>query len=104
MLPAVPQASTTRTVPSQLDDAQRQRLRDLLRQDTTWVRRDDWLDFLAGTGAHTDIDTLTPDQQAAAVAWLRQQRHQLHRAVEGETTAPDGWLESLPLYRRLAGR
>lgn len=102
VLPAVPHSATSRTVPARLTDSQRALLASLLDQDTRWIRRDDWLDFLAGSDAGTNIDDLTADQRSAAVAWLRQQRHELYRATEGGTRAPDGWLESLPLYQRLA--
>lgn len=95
--------ASRRAVPSHPTPTQVANLRALLDQDSSWVLRGDWDRYLR-TGSRTrlrPVSTLTRDQRAAALAWLRQQRHNLHRAVEGGRQAPDGWLESLPLYRAL---
>jgi hypothetical protein len=82
---------------------QRDRLQQLLDDPDTWVQRLSWQAFLADGGPATLVDTaeLTADQRAAALAWLRQQRHALHRELVGSGIAPDGWLEALPLVQRL---
>lgn len=92
-----------RAVPLRLTDEQRQRLRWLLEDPETWVLRTEWEDFLATGDRRTLVWTadLTRDQRAAAIAWLRQQRHALHAVLEGGREAPEGWLESFPLYERL---
>jgi hypothetical protein len=92
-----------RAVPRQLTDEQRRWLHELLQDPDTWVLRSNWESFLRtgdrGTLVHTD--ELTRDQRIAALEWLRQQRHVLYLALEGEPHAPAGWLESLPLVQRL---
>ncbi|MFP4150096.1 MAG: hypothetical protein ACLFV0_11480 [Nitriliruptoraceae bacterium] len=90
-------------MPLRLTAAQRDRLRDLLEDPDTWVLRHAWDDYLLDgrTGTVVDPATLTRDHLAASIAWLEQQRHPLYRALEGRDRAPDGWLEALPLYRRL---
>jgi hypothetical protein len=92
-----------RTVPLELNAAQRDRLRELLEDPDTWVLRHAWDDYLLDGRPGTVVDpvTLNRDHLVAAIAWLEQQRHPLYRAMEGGTRAPDGWLESLPLHRRL---
>lgn len=94
-----------RAVPSRLNDEQRARLRWLLEDPDSWVLRPGWEPFLLH-GDRTALlrpQDLTRDHRVAALAWLRQQRHALHRALEGGPVAPDGWLETFPLYRRLTG-
>ncbi|MCC5947441.1 MAG: hypothetical protein JJT89_03205 [Nitriliruptoraceae bacterium] len=92
-----------RAVPRRLDEDQRARLEELLQDPDTWVLRGSWEAFLRDGEPGTLVrpTDLSPDQRAAALAWLRQQRHVLHRALHGTTPAPAGWLESLPLVRRL---
>jgi hypothetical protein len=95
--------SSRRAVPARLTDEQRERLRFLLDDPDTWVLRLGWERFLL-QGDHATLvatDELGPDHRTAALAWLRQQRHALHRALEGDPIAPDGWLEQLPLVARL---
>lgn len=75
-------------------------LRTLVMQREGWVRRPAWARYL-DTGDPKllePIDGLTRDQFVAIHAWFRQQRHALHRVLEGGVVAPDGWVESLPLY------
>jgi hypothetical protein len=92
-----------RAVPIRLTDEQRSRLRWLLEDPEMWVLRSDWENFLATGDRRTLVSTddLNKDQKVAALAWLRQQRHALYRALEGEPHAPEGWLEDFDLYRRL---
>ena len=92
-----------RAVPQRLTDEQRERLRFLLDDPTTWVLRSSWEPFLLH-GDHATLvptDQLTVDQRIAGLAWLRQQRHHLHQVLEGGEVAPDGWLEGFPLVQRL---
>jgi hypothetical protein len=98
-----PMPSSRRTVPLRLTDEQRDRLAFLLEDPDTWVLRPGWERFLLH-GEHVrlvETDSLSADHRTAALAWLRQQRHALHRALTGEPIAPDGWLEGLPLVARL---
>lgn len=99
----VPPPGSRRAVPSGLSEVQRRRLQQLLDDPDTWVLRTSWLAFLQHGNDATLIatDALSADQRAAALAWLRQQRHALHRELVGDESAPDGWLESLPLVQRL---
>ncbi len=92
-----------RTVPLQPTPEQHARLRALVDDPTTWVLRHAWDGYLRhGAGGRViDPKDLSTDHRIAALAWLRQQRHPLYRALEGGTRAPDGWLEELPLHRRL---
>lgn len=92
-----------RAVPEQLTQEQRGRLRWLLEDPDSWVLRPGWEPFLLHGDAATLVRTeeLTRDHRIAALAWLRQQRHRLYHALEGGVVAPDGWLESFGLYRRL---
>ena len=92
-----------RAVPIRLTDEQRARLRWLLEDPEMWVLRSDWETFLATGDRRTLVSTddLTKDQKVAALAWLKQQRHALHLALEGEPQAPEGWLEAFDLYQRL---
>lgn len=94
-----------RAVPEHLDDEQRARLRFMLEDPDHWVQRTKWERFLADGNASTTVktDELTNDHKVAALAWLRQQRHKLHAALEGGGPAPAGWLEAFPLYERLGG-
>ncbi len=96
-------ASARRSVPRNLTEVQRDRLRRLLEDPDTWVLRPGWEPYLldGDEGPLVDPRELSPDHRAAAVAWLRQQRHALHRELEGSDVAPDGWLENLPLYGRM---
>jgi hypothetical protein len=86
-----------------MNEEQRARLRALLEDPDTWVLRPGWEPYLLNGDCSALIhpNTLTRDQRIAAVAWLRQQRHALHLAVEGSQVAPDGWLEGFALYRYL---
>lgn len=72
----------------------------------TWVLRPDWERYLLRGDAATLVrtDTLSRDHRVSVLAWLDQQRHTLYRVLEGGDIAPEGWVESLPLYRRLAER
>ncbi len=66
----------------------------------------DTVEWLAtGDDEHTvPIRSMTGDDRLAARAWLRQQRHVLHRTLVGECVrAPEGWIEDRPLYRALEG-
>lgn len=103
MPPSMP--GSRRAVPLLLSAEQRDRLRWLLEDPDHWVQRTKWERFLLGgeMGAVIETDSLTDDQKVAALAWLRQQRHHLYVVLEGGTRAPDGWLESFPLYERLGG-
>jgi hypothetical protein len=94
-----------RAVPRNLTDEQRERLRRLLDDPDTWVLRPGWEPYLLGGDEAPLVrtDELSADNRAAALAWLRQQRHALHRELVGPEVAPEGWLESLPLYQRLMG-
>jgi hypothetical protein len=100
---------TSRMVPPRLTDDQRSRLRWLLEDPEQWVLRTGWLRYLLDDdrSALVRTDALTADQRVAALAWLRQQRHALYRALDGggdpHAVAPAGWLEGFGLYERLAG-
>lgn len=98
-----PPNQSRRAVPTELTDAQRQRLRTLLEDPETWVLRPGWEPYLlhGDHGTLVSTDDLSRDHRIASIAWLRQQRHALFHALEGGRIAPEGWLESLPLYRRL---
>lgn len=101
---ATDRPSTCRTVPRRLTPEQRERLRWLLDDPDCWVLRTGWRRFLidGDRSALIETEALTADQRAAALAWLRQQRHSLHEALEGGRIAPEGWLEGFGLYARLA--
>lgn len=92
-------------MPDHLDERQRALLRWLLEDPDHWVRRTKWEQFLLQCDESVVVktDELTNDQKVAALAWLRQQRHHLHVALEGRGPAPAGWLEAFPLYERLGG-
>lgn len=92
-----------RAVPHRPTPEQRERLRELLYQSEAWALRPDWEPYimLGDKRALRPIDKLTADQQIGALAWLRQQRHRLYAVLEGGEHAPDGWLESQPLYQAL---
>lgn len=95
-----------RAVPPRLSPEATERLRWLLHDPDHWVLRTSWERYLR-TGEESLLvrtDALTQDQRVAASAWLRQQRHALHRALEGADRAPDGWLEGLPMMRAFAAR
>jgi hypothetical protein len=94
-----------RAVPQRPSEAQRAALQRWLQRDDRWVLRPVWERWLEDSDDdhQVHIDQLTHDQHFAARAWLVQQRHALHAAVEGGP-APDGWLESLPLYKALNER
>lgn len=89
-----------RTIPRELSPAMVEHLRALVVQGEGWVRRPSWTHYLAtGDAEHLQsLGELSRDQLVAVHAWLRQQRHALHLALEGDDRAPDGWVESLPLY------
>lgn len=93
-----------RAVPLLLTDDQRARLRWLLEDPKMWVLRSDWENFLHTGDRRTLVETddLTRDQRVAALSWLRQQRHALYQALEGDREAPEGWLEGFDLYQRLS--
>jgi hypothetical protein len=95
---------TSRMVPRRLSPEQCDRLRWLLEDPELWVLRTGWHRFLldGDRTALISTDSLTADQRVAALSWLRQQRHALHRALEGGPIAPDGWLERFGLYERLS--
>lgn len=102
VLPAVSLPATV--VPERLEDVHRDRLRRLLDQTDHWVRRDGWSAYLEGQDVGLiAVADMGGDERVAALAWLRQQRHELHRALVGSRPAPEGWLEERPLYRVLAG-
>ena len=91
-----------RTIPTDASPAVVANLRALVQQTEGWVRRPSWADYLTEGGSRhlRPIDELTRDQFVAVHAWFRQQRHALHRVLEDAPgPAPDGWVESLPLYR-----
>lgn len=90
-------------IPLVISESQADHLRELLEQDDAWVGRARWLRWLQhGQSSDTmPIDEMCHDDRIAACAWLRQQRHALHDAVEGGQRAPEGWVEELPLYRGL---
>ena len=92
-----------RTIPAQLTSAQSERLRGLVHDPDTWVLRSAWDAYLldGDPGRLVDPADLSADHLVASLEWLRQQRHPLHRALEGGRRAPEGWLESLPLHQRL---
>jgi hypothetical protein len=95
-----------RAVPPRLSDEARERLRWLLNDPHHWVLRTSWERYLASGDESLLVrtDALTQDQRVAAAAWLRQQRHALHRALEGADRAPDGWLDGLPMVRAFDAR
>jgi hypothetical protein len=102
----LPGAAFRRAVPPRMDEEQRQRLHWLLHDPHHWVLRRSWERFLR-TGNEALLvttDQLTQDQCIAAVAWLTQQQHALHRALEGGDRAPEGWLEHLPMVRAFLRR
>lgn len=98
-----PMPDARRAIPVAITDEQRERLRWLLTDPDTWALRPGWAPFLfhGDQGTLVDPDDLTRDQRIAAVAWLRQQRHALYRVLEAGDRAPDGWIESFPIYARL---
>ncbi|MEX0869553.1 MAG: hypothetical protein WD011_07765 [Nitriliruptoraceae bacterium] len=98
------EASSRRVIPRHLTEEQRERLLWLVTDPEQWVLRPDWEQFLLHGDHATLVDThsLSADHREAALAWLRQQRHALYQALHGDEIAPDGWLESLPLYGRLS--
>ncbi len=98
------EASSRRVVPRHLTADQRARLEWLVTDPELWVLRPDWERYLLHGDEATLVRTadLSADHRAAAIAWLRQQRHALYAALnDGVIRAPDNWLESLPLYQRL---
>lgn len=104
MPPNVP--GSRRVLPVTPTKHQVERVRELLDQDERWVLRGDWARYLQGEGTTgmVPVDGLERDQRIAAAAWISQQRHALHAALEDAPVAPEGWLESLPLYRVLSER
>lgn len=99
-----------RTIPPEPSPEVRERLRGLLDQAEGWHLRGAWSAWLGGEEfTLSPISDMTPDQRVAAIAWLRQQRHALHRAVHGDTSneahvAPDGWIEQQAIYRALTAK
>ena len=98
-----PGAASRRTVSAQMTPEQRDRLRGLLDDPDTWVLRSAWDAYVLEGEPVGVIDpaVLTRDHLVASLAWLEQQRHPLHRVLVGGRHAPEGWLESRPLYQRL---
>ena len=99
--PNVP--GSRRVLPRAPSEHQAERVRALLHQDEGWVLRGDWSRYLNQEGETTlvPISRLMRDQRIAAAAWISQQQHHLYETLEGERRAPDGWVDSLPLYRAL---
>lgn len=100
--PAAP--GSFRRVPHHPNGTATEQLRIMLCQDERWVLRGDWGSFLAGRktiDSTCPIVSMTTGQRVAALSWLHQQQHALHRVLEGTTPAPDGWLESQPLVKAL---
>lgn len=92
-------------IPLFADENVRRHLGALLDQGDVWVVRGRWARWLDGADpADTvPIGTMLPDERLAARAWLRQQRHDIHRTLGHHgRAAPEGWIESQPLYRSLA--
>lgn len=102
MPPNVP--GSRRILPLHPTEHHLERVRALLHQDQYWVLRGAWRIYLDSSGSEgtVPVRSLQRDQQIAAAAWISQQRHALHAALEGGRIAPDGWIESLPLYRTLS--
>jgi hypothetical protein len=94
-----------RAVPQTPSPEQRAALQRWLDRDDRWVLRPVWERWLreCDDDLQVPIDQLTRDQHVAARSWLVQQRHALHNAVD-DGPAPEGWLESLPLYQALEQR
>lgn len=93
-----------RAIPTHPTAAQREAL-DRWLSEERWVLRPVWERWLA-TGEEwlkAGLEELTRNQLIAARAWLRQQRHALHDVVVGGP-APEGWLESQPLYQAIQRR
>lgn len=90
-----------RTIPPDPPPRVLEHLRSLLGQREGWVRRPHWTPYLeTGDDRYlSPVGDLTREQLVAVHAWLRQQRHAIHHALEGGLAAPDGWVESLPLYQ-----
>lgn len=105
----LPKRSIARTIPPRPSPEVRERLLTLLDQNEGWHLRGGWSAWLGGRWFQlTAIDELSRGQRIAAMAWLHQQRHALHRAIHGEPgrdphIAPEGWIESKALYKALAG-
>lgn len=101
LLPQTP--GSRRVVPLVTTAEQGEHLRALLTQSEWWVRRSRWYRWLhEGKPSDTSpIDVMGRDDRVAALSWLRQQRHVLYRVLEGETRAPEGWVEALPLFQAL---
>lgn len=99
--PTIP--GSRRVLPTVPSKHQVERVQNLLHQGEHWVRRGDWKRYLDAddTRGTIPIELLGRDQRVAAAAWISQQRHVLHELLDGQRTAPEGWLEALPLYRAL---
>lgn len=97
--------NSRRAVPGRPTSEQREALRRWLEQSERWVLRPVWERWLStlDRSLETPVADLTRNQHVAACAWLVQQRHALHDVIEGGP-APEGWLESRPLYRALSER
>jgi len=95
-----PRRTVPRHVPARATPDQVRLLKELLFQGEQWISRSSWNGWLHDGAAHRSvpISRMTNDQLIAATSWLRQQRHDLHRVIEGTRRAPDGWLEATPLY------
>lgn len=96
----------SRTIPADPTPDVVSRIRRLIDGGDIWVLRPCWARYLR-LGDERDavaIDRLTQDQAIAVHAWLRQQQHHLHRILEGERVAPDGWIQARPLYSAVAKR
>lgn len=93
-----------RIVPPRPTTRQRQLLGELLGQGKRWVLRGDWRRYLEDGLIEDEgcrIETLSRDQRVAARSWLAQQQHRLHEVTEGGALAPEGWIETTPLYQAL---
>lgn len=99
--PNVP--GSRRVLPQVPSEHQIERVRSLLNQGEHWVLRGDWSRYLNSDGQQglVPISRLMRDQRIAAAAWISQQQHSLYETLEGARTAPEGWLDELPLYRAL---
>lgn len=94
-------SGSRRAIPQRPTPQQREALREWL-QHERWVLRPVWERWLASgdDSLKVPLDQLTRNQHEAARAWLLQQRHALHDVVESGP-APEGWLESQPLFQAL---
>jgi hypothetical protein len=91
---------TNRVVPAFTLPHHVEHLRWLLGQSTWWVPRGAWPRWLedGDTGLCHPIDDMLRDERIAALSWIVQQQHVLHRLlVDGGGPAPVDWADELPL-------